>query len=137
MLHKKRLSRSVKAVFAYLTVYFTWYLLQLRVLDGDVFPGLGEIEHVQDDGLGAAVLATMDFVNHFHQRLALAERAFCAVQADDRQFTLFHNSIIDNRVVVPACNGADGEKHSCYFQFRPSCGEVRQLCAVPTLGGSD
>ena len=60
------------------------------MLDGEDLTGFGEVEHVEDDGLGASVLASMDRADDLYQRFALMERALIAVLADDGQVSLLH-----------------------------------------------
>ena len=103
------------------------------MLDGENLTGFGEVEHIEDDGLGAAVLAPMDRAYYFYQSLALMERTFVAVSADDGQITLLYDAVVDGRMVMPACNGSYGKRHTQYRQLRLAFRKVRQLHAIPTL----
>ena len=53
------------------------------MLDGYFHAGCREVEHVEDNRLVAAVLATMDRAHYFDQRLAFMGRTFVTVLADD------------------------------------------------------
>ena len=55
---------------------------------------LREIEHVEDDGLRAAVLAVVDGVHHLDDGLALMHYFFLAVLPDDGQFALHQQAIM-------------------------------------------
>ena len=53
---------------------------------------LREVEHVEDDGLRAAILAVVDGVHHLDDGLALMHGLLLAVLADDGQFALSRTS---------------------------------------------
>ena len=55
---------------------------------------LREVEHVEDDGLRAAVLAVVDGVHHLHDHLALVYRILPAVLSDDGQLALHQQAIM-------------------------------------------
>ena len=103
------------------------------MLDGDFFPRLGEIEHVEDYGHSATVFATVDSADHFDQGFALMKRALRAVRADDGQFALLHEAVVNDRVMMPAGDGPNGEVHADHLEFGSPGGEVRQPRTIPTL----
>ena len=53
------------------------------MLDGEDFSRFSEVEHVEDNGFAATVLATMDSANHLYKRFSLMEGMYIAVLADD------------------------------------------------------
>ena len=78
------------------------------MLDGNFLTGRGEIEHVEDDGLAAAVLAAMDSANDLDQGFTFVEGFLRAILADDGQLALLYNAIVDDGMMMPAGLGADG-----------------------------
>lgn len=53
------------------------------MLDGKYLTGLGEVEHIKNDGFRAPILSTMDSTDYFDQRFAFVESAFATVLAND------------------------------------------------------
>ena len=53
------------------------------MLDGNLLPGRREVEHIEDDGLVATVLAAMNSTDDLNQRFAFAESLLRTVLADD------------------------------------------------------
>ena len=97
---------------------------------------LRKVEHVENDGLAAPVLAVMDGVHHLHNDLALMNHLLIAVLVNDSQFALHQYAVVHHRVVVPAqlLPSRDLVLHSHYF--RPALQVIRQLHAVPALTGA-
>ena len=79
------------------------------MLDGNFLTGRGEIEHVEDDGLAAAVLAAMDSANDLNQGFTFVEGFLRAILADDGQLALLHDAVVDDSMMMPAGLGADGK----------------------------
>lgn len=104
------------------------------MLDGYLFARCGEIEHVEDDGFGASVLAAMDGSDDFYQRFAFMKCLLSAVLTDDGQFALLNNAVVDYRMVMPAGLGAYGKIQPQDPQFGLSRRKIGQRRAVPTLG---
>ena len=65
------------------------------------FSNLGEVEHVEDDILRAAVLAVVDAVHHLYDGLALMHHLCLTIQADDAQLALHQYPIVHHGIVVP------------------------------------
>lgn len=84
------------------------------MLDSEYLPGFSEVEHIEDDGFITAVLASMDRTNDLDQRFAFMERTFLAVLADNSQFALLHDAVVNGRVMMPTGNGTYGERHAQY-----------------------
>ena len=106
---------------------------QVRMLDGNLLPRSGYIEHVEYHGFCSSVLAAMYSVDHLHQCFALMEGAFGAVMAYDSQIALFYYAVIDYGMMMPSRGSARFEHQPPYYNFRLSCGVVWQSHAVPTL----
>ena len=100
-----------------LSRYDTGYL---RMLDGDGLSGRGDVEHVEDDGFVASVLTAVDSADNLYDGLAFMEGSFCTVLANNGQFALLHDAVVDDIVVVPTCFGSYRKHHSVYYQFRSS-----------------
>ena len=111
--------------------------MDFGVLNGDCLAGGGEVEHVEDDGRLASVLAAMNGADHLDQSFSLTESAFFSVDADDGEVTLFNDAVVDDSMVMPARFGSGGESQAADREFGPSDGEIGQLRAVPALGGTD
>ena len=79
------------------------------MLDGEFLSGFGEVEHIEDDGFGTTVLAAMDRADYLDQGFALMEGTFVAILADDGQFALLYDAVVDSRMVVPGGNGSQGK----------------------------
>lgn len=103
------------------------------MLDSEYLPWFSEVEHIEDDGFGAAVLATVDRTDYLDQRFAFMERAFVAVLADDGQIALLHDAVVNGSMVMPTGNGSYRKGHAQNRQLRFAFREVRQLYAIPTL----
>ena len=58
------------------------------MLNSQLFPFLGEIEHVEDDVLVTAVLAMVDGTYHLYDGLTLVYYLRLTVLSDDGQFAL-------------------------------------------------
>ena len=84
------------------------------MLDGEDLAWEGEVEHVENNGFGTTVLATMDRVDDFDQRLAFMESTLITVLADDGQVALLDDTVVDGCVVMPACDGSNGKGHAQY-----------------------
>ena len=67
---------------------------------GQVF--LREVEHIEDDGLGATILTMMNGANHLDDSLTLMNNLRLAILADDCQFSLNQNTIVHGHMVVPS-----------------------------------
>ena len=78
---------------------------------------LREVEHVEDDGLRAAVLAVVDGVHHLDDGLALMHHLLLAVLADDGQLALHQYAVVHHGMVVPAQLLACGEHVLHGYQF--------------------
>ena len=113
-----------------LSRYDTGYL---RMLNSDGLSRCGDVEHVEDDGLVASVLATVDSADNLYDGLTFTEGVFGSVLADNGQFALLHNAVVDDIVVVPTCFGSYRKHHSVYHQFRSTGRVVGQGGHVPGL----
>lgn len=106
------------------------------VLHRKGLPLLREIEHIQDDGFGATVLAVVDGAYHFDDCLTLVHRFLAAVLAYNGQLALHQYAVVHHRMVVPAkfLSGREFVAHSdkLGLAFRI----VGQVGTVPTLGGA-
>ena len=94
---------------------------------------LRKVEHVEDDGLRATVLAVVDGVHHLDHGLALVNGLLLAVLSDDGQLALYQYAVVHHGMVVPAQLLAGGEDVLDGYQLGPSLQVVGQLDAVPTL----
>ena len=114
-----------------------YYVLQyVGVLHGQWQTFLREVEHVEDDRLGASVLTMVDGIHHFHDSLAFMHHFVFAVLADDGQFALHQYAMIHHGMVVPA-QLLTGRNLVLYgYQFGAALQIVGQLHAVPTLTGA-
>ena len=57
--------------------------LEFRVLDSYFCSGRREVEHIENDGFGAAVLAPMDSADDFNKSFAFMEGFLCSILAND------------------------------------------------------
>ena len=103
------------------------------MLDSEYLTGFGEVEHIEYDGFVAAVLTPMDRADNLHQRFAFMESAFLSVLANDGQFALLDDAVIDGSMMMPAGDVPYGEGHTQYGQLRFALREIGQLYAIPTL----
>lgn len=62
------------------------------MLHCDLGSGLGDVEHVENDGLVASVLAVVYGADHLDYRLSRLDRRLLAVEPDDREFALLDDS---------------------------------------------
>ena len=88
------------------------------MLDGYFGSGRGKVEHIENDGFGASVLASMDSANHFNQSFAFMEGFFCSILANDGQIALLNDAVIDYGMMMPAGYGTDGKVQTKDSQFR-------------------
>ena len=79
------------------------------MLDGERGSLLGEVEHVENDGLVARVHAAVDGTDHLDNRIACADDLPLAVESDNRQFALLQYSVVDDGVMVPRKLASDRE----------------------------
>ena len=107
------------------------------MLDGYFCSGRGKVEHIENDGFGASVLASMDSANHFNQSFAFMEGFFCSILANDGQIALLNDAVIDYGMMMPTGLGANREVQSYHPQFRFALRKIRQHSPIPTLGGAD
>ena len=107
------------------------------VLDGERNAGLGAVEYVEDDGLGAAVLAVVNGVDHLHDRFAGVDDLFRAIEGDDGQFALLEDAVVHYGVVVPAEFLPRRDFVADGHEFGAAGGVVGQFCTVPALRGAD
>ena len=109
----------------------------LRMLHGQRQTLLRKVEHVEDNGLGASVLAMMDSVYHFHDNFALSHHFLLAVKADNGQFALYQYAVVHHGVVMPAqfLSGGNLVFHS--HQLGTALQVFGQLYAVPALRGAN
>ena len=82
------------------------------MLDGEYLPGFGEVEHIKNDRFGASVLTTVDRADYFNQHLAFMESALFTVLADNGQFSLLDDAVVDCGMMMPTGNGSDRERHA-------------------------
>ena len=104
------------------------------MLDSEGLSRRCEVEHIEYDGLGTAILTSVNSVHNLDKRLSLVEGPLGAVLTDNGQFALFDDAIVHHSVVVPACFLSDGKDHAADRQFRASDRKIGQLCSVPTTG---
>ena len=58
-------------------------VLEFRMLDSYFCSGRREVEHIENDGFGAAVLAPMDSADDFNKSFAFMEGFLCSILAND------------------------------------------------------
>ena len=63
---------------------------------------LRKIEHVENDGLRAAVFAMVDGAYHLDDGFAFVNGFFVAVEADDGEIALYQYAVVHHRMVMPA-----------------------------------
>ena len=98
---------------------------------------LREIEHVEDNGLRATVLAVVDSIHHLHDDFALIYSLFLAVEADNGQLALYQYAVVHHGVVMPAqlLSGRYLIFHGHHFWV--SLQVVGQLGTIPALAGTN
>ncbi len=112
-------------------------LLHLRIRHRQRQSFLREVEHVEDGGLGASVLAVVDGADHLDDGLARTDDLFRPVLGDDGEFALHQHAVVHHGMVVPAQFLSGGEDIFPYHQFGATLQIVRELRAVPALRGAD
>ncbi len=110
-----------------------WHLGMLH-RQGQAF--LREVEHVEDNGLVASVLAMVDGAYHLHDGLALMHYLLITVLVDDGQFALHQHAVVHHGMVMPAqlLSGRYLIFHG--HHFRASLQVVGQLGSIPALAGA-
>ena len=98
---------------------------------------LREVEHVEDDGLRASVLAVVDGAYHLYDGLALMHHLRLSVLSDDGQLALHEHAVVHGHMVVPAQLLTGGEHILHGHQFGAALEVVGQFHAVPALAGTD
>ena len=95
------------------------------MLDGYLCSGFREVEHIENDGFGTSVLASMDSADHFDYSIAFVESFLCSILANDGQFALLNDTVIDYCMMMPPCFGAYREVQSYHPQFGLSLWKIR------------
>lgn len=103
------------------------------MLDCYLYSGGRDVEHIEDNGLRATILATMDGADYFDQRFTLVEGALRTILTDNCQVALLNDAVVDDVMMMPAGLSSDRKIQADYSQFRFTLREVRQLCPIPTL----
>ena len=62
---------------------------------------LREVEHIEDNGLGASVFAVVNGAYHLDDGLALMHYFLIAILVDDGQLALHQYAVVHHRMVVP------------------------------------
>ena len=104
------------------------------MLDSYLLSGFGVVEHNQHDGFIAAVLSAMHRADHLDECLTFTEGAFCTVLADDSQVALLYYTVINHRMVMPACFGTYGKIQPQHAQLGRSLRKIRKQGTVPAPG---
>ena len=81
----------------------------LRVRHGQREAFLREIEHVEDGGHGASVLAMVDGSDHLDDGFPLVYDLRSAVLVDDGQFALHQHAVVHHGMVMPVQLLPDGK----------------------------
>ena len=102
---------------------------------GQVF--LREVEHIEDDGFRASVLAVVDGIDHLYDSLTLVDYFLLAILSDDGQLALHQYTVVHDGVVMPAQLLTSGEHVLHGHQLGASLEIVGQLHPIPALRGAD
>ena len=88
-------------------------------MHGERLVFLRSVEHIEDYGLVAAVLAVVGGIHHLHDSLALMYRFLLSVLSDDCQVALYKDSEVHDGMVVPSkfLSGGNDVFHRNEFGF--------------------
>ena len=89
------------------------------MLYGQGLAFLRSVEHIEDYGPVAAVLAVVGGIHHLHDSLALVYRFLLSVLSNDGQVALYKDSEVHDGMVVPSkfLSGGNNVFHRNEFGF--------------------
>ena len=108
----------------------------LRILHRQRQTLLREVEHIEDYWLRAAILATVNGINHLDNDFTLVYHSYLAVQSYDGQLALHQHSVIHRNVVMPTQLLSWRNDIFHRHQFGTTLRIVRQIISIPTLAGA-